>query len=159
MAWVIVQYHVLSLVINIDLLLFMSHRRMKLLALLGAGYYWFILINFPYSSGLLRSYRGNHITQCQWNNTEGYGYNWPLMTHNQKQKGSDSCAWSLGCAMLCRLGLISLSIYKLIIKILQSIWKAFTRKMINNSGHNFAHATTAQLSWHVQNHDLIVLWE
>ena len=27
--------------------------------------------------------------------------------------------------------------------------------LMNRSGHNFAHATTAQLSWHVQNCDLI----
>ena len=29
-------------------------------------------------------------------------------------------------------------------------------KILNGSGHNFAHAMTAVLSWHVQNYDLIV---
>ena len=31
----------------------------------------------------------------------------------------------------------------------------FISKMMIQSGYNFAHATTAQLSWHVQNRDLI----
>ena len=35
------------------------------------------------------------------------------------------------------------------------IYVAFAWKMIIQSGHNFAHATTAELSWHVQNCDMI----
>ena len=34
-------------------------------------------------------------------------------------------------------------------------WVGFTEQILNKSGHNMAHATTAQLSWHVQNCDLI----
>ena len=33
------------------------------------------------------------------------------------------------------------------------------RKIVIQSGHNFAHATTAELLWHVQNYDLIGSWK
>ena len=40
---------------------------------------------------------------------------------------------------------------------LVKIFADFKRKIMIHYGHNFAHVTTAQLSWHVQNHDLIGL--
>ena len=36
---------------------------------------------------------------------------------------------------------------------------ALTGKMIIRAGHNFVHETTANLSWHVQNFNLIWPWE
>ena len=59
---------------------------------------------------------------------------------------------------------ISQRVYELIIQIL---WrkKVLSRSLLkknkinNRSGHTFAHAMTAELSWHVQNYDLIRLLE
>ena len=37
------------------------------------------------------------------------------------------------------------------------IFSDFKWKIMIHYGHNFAHVTTAELSWHVQNHDLVGL--
>ena len=42
---------------------------------------------------------------------------------------------------------------------LLNMWVALTWNILMRSGHNFAHAMTAQLSWHVQNYDVIVSLE
>ena len=51
------------------------------------------------------------------------------------------------------MGLISQTIYEF--QIVQKIHIASMSKIDIQSCHNFAHATTAQLSWHVQNSDMI----
>ena len=53
------------------------------------------------------------------------------------------------------MGPIPQRVYEFIIEML---WKLFRSnfKLMIKSGHNFAHAMTAELSWHVQNSDLII---
>ena len=53
------------------------------------------------------------------------------------------------------LSLISLTIHEVIIQISPKYSVIFTWWIIIQAGHNFAHATTAKLSWHVQNCDMI----
>ena len=48
----------------------------------------------------------------------------------------------------------SLALYELNVQIFKKICVAHIWKIITISDHNFAHATTALLSWHVQNCDL-----
>ena len=57
------------------------------------------------------------------------------------------------------LGPISQMVYELRTQILWKFVVAFAWKIIIRSGHNFAHATTAELLWHVQNCDRIVYLE
>ena len=45
--------------------------------------------------------------------------------------------------------------YELLIQILPVYISKHAWKIMIKSGHNFAHATTAEPSWHVQNYDLI----
>ena len=56
----------------------------------------------------------------------------------------------------CALGSISHRFHELIIEIMWNILLIASLITKIQSGHKFAHATTAQLSWHVQNCDLIL---
>ena len=47
------------------------------------------------------------------------------------------------------------TVYELVNLILLKIYIAGMRNIMIQSGHNFAHAMTAELSWHVQNYYLI----
>ena len=53
------------------------------------------------------------------------------------------------------------TVYELMIQISKLSWTALTCKIIIQTGQNFAHATTAELSWHAQNSDLewILTWK
>ena len=61
--------------------------------------------------------------------------------------------WTRSATMRAYLGAILQKIYKLKIQIMANIFSLYLIKIIKLS-HNFAHATSVLMSWHVQNYDL-----
>ena len=66
-------------------------------------------------------------------------------------------AWLLGGVLQGTLGPMSQRAYEIRIENLVKFIIAFILILIMQSGHKFAHVTTAQLPWHVQKCDLIWL--